>query len=417
MNFDDVYKTMLLKRGGSVKNSDIKNSKDSINRQFENDPSYKLGKLIKNKLNEEIDLDTRLVNNDNNPLEKKIYVRPDINLDVGDYIKYPDITYLVLEVENNLISPRANSTKCNHILKWMYKGELYECPAIVSNNTKYTEGTKTQVVGITEQSAMFNVQVPDMLKTKMLGLDQRFIINDMAWRVTLPDRTNDGLLILTLGKSSINTETDDTDNEIANRWEVIHNYNTTCDNSISITKGGNYNLVYSFNDNNQPIDSNLITVENSSNLISVIKSNDGKISITGIDIGTGSFKVKLNLTDEIREFVVNFDIVSNVIPDKIEYKVTSSNAYTFIKMVGAEISVQKLINGVADTTLKVDYKVPPNIQTLITNGSLSITTKSDNSIYVRNKSVTTSTTFVIEFFDKATGTKICESPTITLKGA
>jgi hypothetical protein len=131
MNFDDVYKTMLLKRGGSVKNSDIKNSKDSINRQFENDPSYRLGKLAKNKLNKELDLDTRLVNNDNNPLEKKIFVRPDTNVEVGDYIVYPDITYLVLEVENNLISPKATSTKCNHLLKWMYKGELYECPAIV----------------------------------------------------------------------------------------------------------------------------------------------------------------------------------------------------------------------------------------------------------------------------------------------
>ena len=54
MNFDDVYKTMLLKRGGSVKNSDIKNSKDSINRKFKNDPSYRFGKLLKNKLNKGI---------------------------------------------------------------------------------------------------------------------------------------------------------------------------------------------------------------------------------------------------------------------------------------------------------------------------------------------------------------------------
>jgi hypothetical protein len=308
--------------------------------------------------------------------------------------------------------------ECNHLLKWMYKGELYETMSLVTNNTKYTAGIKSESsAGIVEQNAMFGVLVPDIAKTKMLGLDQRFIINGMAWKVTLPDRTNDGLAFLTLGKSSIIQGVDDIDNEIANRWEVTLNYNTTCDNSISITKDSSYNLVYSFTDNNQPIDSNLITIENTSNLISIVKSNDGKINITGIDIGTGSFKVKLNLTDEVREFVVNFDIVSNVVPDKIDYTVTSSNGYTFIKMVGATISCNKLINGVADTTLQVDYKVPTNIQTLIANGSLSITQKTDNSIYIRNISVTTLTTFVIEFYDKITGNKVSETPTISLKGA
>ena len=161
MNFDDVYKTMLLKRGGSVKNSDIKNSKDSINRQFENDPSYRLGKLKKrNNLNDELDLDTRLVNNDNNPLEKKIYLRPDTNIEVGDYIIYPDITYLALEVENNLISPKATSTKCNQLLKWMYKGELYETMSITSNATKYTEGTKSIGESIVEIQARYSATIP-----------------------------------------------------------------------------------------------------------------------------------------------------------------------------------------------------------------------------------------------------------------
>lgn len=416
MNFDDVYKTMLLKRGGSVKNSDIKNSKDSINRQFENDPSYRFGKLVKNKLNKELELDTRLVNNDNNPLEKKIFVRPDTNVEVGDYIVYPDITYLVLEVENNLISPRATSTKCNHLLKWMYKGELYECPAIVSNNTKYTEGIKTEVSGITEQSAMFNIQVPDMLKTKMLDSDQRFIINNMAWKVTLPDRTNEGLLILTLGKSSKNNETDNFELGIADYYTVKHNYNTTCDNLISIKKGNNYNLIYSFTDNNQPIDSNLITIENTSNLISINKSTDGKITITGVDIGTGSFKVKLNLTDEVREFVVNFDIVSNVVPDKIDYKVITSNNYTYRPKEGATLSSTKYINGIVDSTLVVDYSLDAIGTSLLSKGNITIVKKSNTELQVRNVNISTPMSFTITITDKDNGTVIL-TQVINLKGA
>ena len=113
MNFDDVYKTMLLKRGGSVKNSDIKNSKDSINRQFENDPSYRLAKLKSKENIEEIDLDIRLKNDENNPLKKKILMRPDVVIEVGDYITYKEKSktkiHLVLSVEENLVSPLANT--------------------------------------------------------------------------------------------------------------------------------------------------------------------------------------------------------------------------------------------------------------------------------------------------------------------
>jgi hypothetical protein len=272
------------------------------------------------------------------------------------------------------------------------------------------------VSGITEQSAMFNVQVPNMLKTKMLGLDQRFIINDMAWRVTLPDRTNDGLLILTLGKSSINTETDNIEWGIADYYTIKHNYSTTCDNSINVTKGNSYNLVYSFTDNNQPIDSNLITIENTSNLISVIKSADGKITITGVDIGTGSFKVKLNLTNEVREFVVNFNVVTNILPNKIDYKVSTSNGYVYRIKEGSTLTATKYSNGNIDNSLIIDYQLDLVGQDLLNKQKISIVKKSDNSFTIRNLTINTLTTFNLTVIDKNTGDKILDNQIITLKG-
>lgn len=357
-------------------------------------------------------------------MEESIQVYPN-QIKRGDYLKFK--VNDTDELRDYIITSKIEKKhgydegvfkECNHLLKWMYKGELYNSLGTTYNATKYTEGTKEISAGISEIDARYSSTVQDNKKNRTIKIGTRFIINGVAWEVTQTDyTTNKGLIVLTMGKSSIIQGVDDVDNEIANRWQIKHNYITTCDNSISITKDSSYNLVYSFTDNNQPIDSNLITIENTSNLISVIKSTDGIITITGIDIGTGSFKVKLNLTNEIREFIVNFDIVSNVVPDKIDYTVTSSNGYTFIKLVGATISIQKLVNGVADTSLQIDYKVPTNIQTLITNGSLSIVQKTDNSIYVRNISVITPTTFVIEFYDKVTGSKIVDSPIITLKGA
>ena len=417
ISYFDVWKKRMISNG-DIAQSRLNNSKNIFNNSFKDDPSYRLGKLKKrNNLNDETDLDTRIINNEENPLEKKIYLRPDTNIEVGDYIIYPSIIYLVLKVENNLISPRADSTKCNQLLKWMFKGNLYSTQSIVTNQTKYTLGMDVLVSGISEADSRFQVQLPYNNITKNIAIGQRFIFNDGAWKVTQTDRVSEeGLYNLLLGQDSINPELDDVDNEIAGAFANKHTYTYDIPTSINVEKDKSINLVYSIKDEiGKEFDYSLVTVKNTSNLIQV-DNNKGVISIKGLDIGTGSITLSVPSGEVSKDFVINFEVKS-VVADKIDYIVTSSNAYTFIKMVGSQISVQKLINGVADTTLQVDYKVPTNIQTLITNGSLSITTKSDNSIYIRNKSVTTLTTFVIEFFDKATNNKIAETPTITLKGA
>ena len=351
--------------------------------------------------------------------ERSIIIGKEYDYKAGDYVEYLGDTYITTTCidKDNPFFNTAKMKRCNYNLKWMYNGNLYETMSIITNQTKYTLGISTIVAGITEGDSRYVITLPYNSKTKNIKVGQRFIFNSNAWKATQTDFVSEvGIMSVLLGQDSINNEIDNTDLEIAGYYANKHTYVYDIPTSINVEKYKSINLVYSIKDETgKEFDYSLVTVKNTSNLIQV-DNNKGVISIKGLDIGTGSITLSVPSGEVSKEFAINFEVKS-VVPDKIEYKVISSNAYTFIKMVGAEISVQKLINGVADTTLKVDYKVPTNIQTLITNGSLSITTKSDNSIYIRNKSVTTPTTFVIEFFDKATNSKICESPTITLKGA
>ena len=417
MNFDDVYKTMLLKRGGSVKNSDIKNSKDSINRQFQNDPSYKLGKLKKrNNLNDELDLDTRLVNNDNNPLEKKIYLRPDTNIEVGDYIIYPDITYLVLAVETNLISPRADSTKCNQFLKWMYNGNLFETQAIVTNQTKYTLGMDVLVSGIAETDSRFQVQLPYNFITKNISIGQRFIFNDGAWRVTQTDRVSEeGIYSLLLAQDSINAEIDDVEHEIAGAFANKHTYTYDIPTSISIEKDKSINLVYSIKDETgKDFDYSLVTVKNTSNLIQIDNNNE-VISIKGLDIGTGSITLSVPSGEVSKDFAINFEVVQNSL-NQINYQIKTSNGYTYRPKEGSQISAFKYINGAVDNTLVIDYSLDSSGNNLISKNSINITNKSNTELQIRNININVLTTFTLTIIDKTTGDKILDNQIITLKG-
>jgi len=351
--------------------------------------------------------------------ERTISVLVEQPIKTGDYIEgYDDGIYLVTtDIDNHISHKEAKIRKCNHLLKWMYKGNLYSMQSITINQTKYTLGISTIVAGITEGDSRYVITLPYNPKTNNIKVGQRFIFNANAWKVTQTDFVSEvGLLSILLGQDSINTEIDDVDNEIANRWQIKHNYNTTCESSLSITKGSNYNLIYNFTDNNQAIDNNLITVENSSNLISVIKSNDGKITISGVDIGTGSFKVKLNLTDEVREFIVNFEVVSNVVADKIDYKITTSNGYVYRVKEGSTLVAIRYINGNIDNSLVIDYQLDLVGQDLLNKQNISIIKKSDSSFIIRNVNINALKTFKLTIIDKTTGDKILDNQIITLKG-
>lgn len=382
------------------------------------------------KLNE---LENQLINNVSTPIkaivrntgienkegneERSIIIGKEYDYKSGDYVEYLGDIYITTTCvdKDNPFFNTAKMKRCNHLLKWMDNGQLYQTPSIVTNNTKYTEGTKTEVSGITEQSAMFNILVPDILKTKMLLLDKRFIINSMAWKVTLPDRTNQGLLFLTLGKSSINQETDNLELGIADYYTVKHDYKFDIPSNFNVTKDTNIKLSYSILDNLKDIDyMNLVSVEYSGNLIQVTKT-DKDITITGKELGTGSIKLKVNLTNETKEFNITFNVVQAIV-NEVKYNVTTSNGYEYRIKEGSQISAFRYVNGIVDDTLQIDYILSQLGQDLLSKGSISIVKKTQNSLQIRNEKINTSMTFTLTIVNKTTGDKILDNQVITLKG-
>ena len=89
MDFNDVYRKILLNKGSNTINNEIINSKNDVNLTFKEDPSYRNGEIIfKDFTKNQIDI--RLINVDRSTEEKKIMFRPDTIINCGEYIKFKD---------------------------------------------------------------------------------------------------------------------------------------------------------------------------------------------------------------------------------------------------------------------------------------------------------------------------------------
>lgn len=349
--------------------------------------------------------------------ERSIIIGKEYDYKAGDYVEYLGDTYITTTCidKDNPFFNTAKMKRCNYNLKWMDNGQLYQTMVIITNQTKYTLGTDAQSsAGIIEGDSRFQIILPNNVKTKTLVVGKRFIFNDCAWKTTQTDRiSEEGLLSILTGQDSINDEIDDRINEIADIKVVKHDYKFDYIKSFSVTKDDTYKLVYSFTDNGKDIDSSLVTVENSSNLIQVIK-NDKDISIKGLSVGTGSIKLKVNLIDGVREFVINYEVKNEVV-NQVNYEVKSSNGYTYRPKEGATVSGYKYINGTPDGTLVIDYSLDTNGTNLLSKGNITIVKKSNTELQIRNVNISTPMSFTLTITDKTNGTVIL-TQVITLKG-
>lgn len=214
MSFSDVYRKTLLNKGGSVLASDIMHSKNTTNRTFTNDYTYKKGQL--QKLNMEIvDIDTRRVSKDKNTYDKDIYFRPDTIIDVGSYLIYDDGVYLVDGFNKDYINPKCMATECNQLLSFSFtKNPIYCIAEGESYGVKITGGTEFNA----QVDTKVKVTVQDNEETRKLKPDHRFIFNHSEYGIyKIGDITvyKSGLLTLTCQKDQYQKGYDDLENNIA----------------------------------------------------------------------------------------------------------------------------------------------------------------------------------------------------------
>lgn len=215
MSFSDVYKKTLLNRGGSILNADVMHSKNTTNRSFVNDYTYKKGRLQKPNM-EVIDIDTRRVSKDKNTYDKDIYFRPDTMVDVGSYLIYDDGIYLVDGFNKDYINPKGVATECGQELYFPDLSlDVIPCTATnsgygvkLNNTTEFTIGSMSNI----------KIKVQSNEITRKIKPNRRFIFNHSEhgiYEIKDIEVYNTGILLFTCDKSLYRPQYDDLENNVA----------------------------------------------------------------------------------------------------------------------------------------------------------------------------------------------------------
>jgi hypothetical protein len=144
-----------------------------------------------------------------------------IVFNIGDYIHWnydgTDSVWLLISLDKQYsYNVNGRIVRCNHTLKWKNSNNVtksYCC--FLSNEVKYSEGVfdnKYMRIG----DGQYNAIIQANADTNTLKRDDRFVINDVVYKISYIDKaTNDGLYLITLIEGQVNTANDDLVNDIA----------------------------------------------------------------------------------------------------------------------------------------------------------------------------------------------------------
>lgn len=221
MGYFDVYKRKLQANGGSSGNSFKKSGLDFIERNFKDDPSYREATIISRKNYEEEYIDIRVQNVDVSTDKKKIIVLPEAEVLNGDYINYDDKTFLVEEIEHNLMTPVLSCIKCNQTMTW--KGIGVNIPCYITNDAYGSKITAdNSFLSNTDTKAKILIQ--NNKYTRQINIDWRFIFNsskfDVFKVIDITQSMTEGIITLICKKDKLMLE-DDLENNIAFNHDFV----------------------------------------------------------------------------------------------------------------------------------------------------------------------------------------------------
>ena len=215
MSYFSVYKNKLKAKGGSSGNSLKESGLEFIKRNFNDDPSYREATVISKENYEENYIDIRVENIDASANEKKIIVLPDSEVGNGDYITYDENTFLVEEIEDNLMTPVLKCIKCNQNITW--KGLGLSIPCYITNDA-YGSKILTDNSFLSNTDTKAKILLQNNKYTRQIKRDWRFIFNssefDIFRVIDITQSMNDGIITLICKKDKVMNE-DDLINNVA----------------------------------------------------------------------------------------------------------------------------------------------------------------------------------------------------------
>lgn len=335
--------------------------------------------------------------NNENKEERTISVLVEQPIKTGSYIKgYDDGVYLVISgIDNHISHKESKIRKCNYVLKWMDENGSHEQPCIVTNNTKYTGGTKSSTSGFTEIDAMVNISISSNKDTNKINYGKRLYVMKNAWRVTLIDNvTTENVFSWTLGKDSINGELDDVINGICDAYE--HSYAISLSsNTQTLVETETYKITPTITDKGVDISNANVVYTSSDESIATV---DSMGLVTAIGVGNCTITVAVGSVNVILSLMVNAKPVTPVISYSCDWSTSKTSTGTLLKTyVSSTATLVETINGVVNSDLLVNYTLDSTGSSLLSTGAITITRKTNASFLVKNVSVNTVKSFTITF--------------------
>ncbi|MGL5718478.1 MAG: hypothetical protein ACRCX2_36075 [Paraclostridium sp.] len=247
----------------------VSNSKDKLifqaKRQFEKSLQYDPSALLLRVSNvDEVNISNRtrkitVIINDYSPNdqrsfdEKILLTRIEDNVDVGCYVEFDDCFWIVVFEDHNSVQSHKKFTirKCNQILKYKYKGVIYEIPVCVKNLVQYSDGMQ-DIVYTSMPDAKRSITYGVNHITKNIDLGQRVMINNKnVYSVTHIDDSqynatyvnHDGIASAIVVHTA-STSLDDFENNLADNDDRLETLDFHIQGENNVMPGGKfrYNL-------------------------------------------------------------------------------------------------------------------------------------------------------------------------------
>ena len=156
--------------------------------------------------------------------EKYIHVDIETNIEVGCYVKWRNVDWLLIFEEVNGFNTHRTFVmkRCNQIFRFMYNGEVYNIPVSATNLTLYSDGLADGVY-VSRADAKRNIKFGLNPITKLVDLGHRIMLtNKTVFRVThIDDFSQNGVMACIVLQTAIIPK-DDLENNIAyNEFTVV----------------------------------------------------------------------------------------------------------------------------------------------------------------------------------------------------
>lgn len=309
-------------------------------------------------------------------------------LQQGDYVVINGVQFLIIDTEEQMSQSIYNVGVFRKTLSVLL-GTTYKPVQAIADKYRgqYVDGQY-----INEVHDQYTFIIPKLGNSVSIGGS---LVYDLGiYDILSIDSSRDGLYYIT-GKY--------------NTVYVPHTYTITLNsNSQTLVETDTYQIVATCYDNDTVVSNpTIIYTSSDPNIVSV----DATGVVSCLAVGSATITCTYNNVSADLTIVVEAKPVEPV----ISYTYAFSQSITALRTyMTTTLTTSKLVDGVADSTLYINYSFDSNAQSLISAGKIVITRKSDSSISIKNASITTTTNIYLTVTDNANGTKILDAQQITL---